>query len=233
MVGIYRITSPSGRIYIGQSWDIDRRWRDYRSSKGGSQRKVKSSFSKYGVDNHKFEMLQELPDTITQKYLDEMEILFIAQYRECGYRMMNIHPGGKGGKLPDEIKEEISKARKGTHLSEESLKSRREKMKGYRHSVKTREKMSESRKKWKRSKESIRKTAEWHTGRKRTEATKQKLRECGRAVNRDINYRNKMSESLKTFWKNNTIMHSCEKCSYQHKNKGVIQRWHNNNCRAC
>ena len=30
MIGIYKIESPSGKIYIGQSWDIDHRISDYK-----------------------------------------------------------------------------------------------------------------------------------------------------------------------------------------------------------
>ena len=29
MIGIYKITSPSGKVYIGQSIDIERRWKKY------------------------------------------------------------------------------------------------------------------------------------------------------------------------------------------------------------
>jgi group I intron endonuclease len=60
MIGIYKITSPSGRIYIGESKDIIRRWSEYMSlqcCKG--QRKLYRSFMKYGVQNHKFEKIME------------------------------------------------------------------------------------------------------------------------------------------------------------------------------
>lgn len=32
MIGIYKITSPSNRIYIGQSIDIEARWKSYKTS---------------------------------------------------------------------------------------------------------------------------------------------------------------------------------------------------------
>ena len=32
MTGIYKITSPTGRIYIGQSVDIYYRWNDYKTN---------------------------------------------------------------------------------------------------------------------------------------------------------------------------------------------------------
>jgi predicted GIY-YIG superfamily endonuclease len=30
MIGIYKITSPSGKVYIGQSWDIYDRWKKHK-----------------------------------------------------------------------------------------------------------------------------------------------------------------------------------------------------------
>ena len=60
MIGIYKITSPSGKVYIGQSIDIEKRFKDYkRLSNCKSQIKLFRSFLKHGVDNHKFEILLE------------------------------------------------------------------------------------------------------------------------------------------------------------------------------
>lgn len=59
MIGIYKITSPTGKIYVGQSIDIKIRW--YRYSKLCCKRQLKlyNSFKKHGVDNHKFEIIEE------------------------------------------------------------------------------------------------------------------------------------------------------------------------------
>ena len=54
--GIYKITSPTGRVYIGQSVDIKRRIRVYRyPEQVKSQRKLYDSLNKYGYEKHKFE----------------------------------------------------------------------------------------------------------------------------------------------------------------------------------
>ena len=63
MKGIYKITSPSGKVYIGQSIDIERRFRHYKRMVCKDQVKVYNSFLKYGVDAHIFEIL-ELCDKI-------------------------------------------------------------------------------------------------------------------------------------------------------------------------
>lgn len=60
MIGIYKITSPSNKIYIGQSKDINNRLKDYlklQNCKG--QIRLYRSFIKYGVQNHKFEIQEE------------------------------------------------------------------------------------------------------------------------------------------------------------------------------
>ena len=63
MIGIYKITSPSGKVYIGQSRNIkNRKWR-YKRLDCKSQVKLYSSFKKYGFDKHKFEIIQILLKT--------------------------------------------------------------------------------------------------------------------------------------------------------------------------
>ena len=60
MVGIYKVTSPSGRVYIGQSVDVKHRFYEYSLiSNCQSQIKLFNSLKKYGVNGHKFEVLEE------------------------------------------------------------------------------------------------------------------------------------------------------------------------------
>lgn len=57
--GIYKITSPRGRVYIGQSKNIKRRWGIYRTPKGtNSQKLLSKSFKKYGWENHQFDIIE-------------------------------------------------------------------------------------------------------------------------------------------------------------------------------
>lgn len=58
---IYKITSPSGKIYIGSTSkeNIESRWIDYKKMSCKSQRKLYNSFKKYGVDNHIFEIVSK------------------------------------------------------------------------------------------------------------------------------------------------------------------------------
>ncbi len=62
---------------------------------------------------HEFDILCELPSSITQEVLDEYEIFCINQYKEGGYKMLNVKGGGSHGKWTQEIKDKISRGNKG------------------------------------------------------------------------------------------------------------------------
>ena len=58
--GIYKITSPTGRVYIGQSVDIRHRWdKYYEKLRCEKQPFLCRSLNKYGVENHTFEIIEE------------------------------------------------------------------------------------------------------------------------------------------------------------------------------
>jgi group I intron endonuclease len=57
MIGIYKITSPNKRIYIGQSVDIKKRWKQHKYNKLDTI--LHRSFNKYGFNNHIFEVIEQ------------------------------------------------------------------------------------------------------------------------------------------------------------------------------
>lgn len=59
MIGIYKITSPSGKIYIGQSRNINTRFNRYKNLHCSEQPKIYRSLIKYGYINHNFEIIEE------------------------------------------------------------------------------------------------------------------------------------------------------------------------------
>jgi group I intron endonuclease len=59
MIGIYKITSPSNKIYVGSSNNIERRFKEYKYNNGKEQVRLYNSFLKYGFINHKFEIIEE------------------------------------------------------------------------------------------------------------------------------------------------------------------------------
>lgn len=60
------ITSPSGRLYIGSTININTRFRKYKRYHCKGQCKLYNSFKKYGVENHIFEIVMET--TIEEMY---------------------------------------------------------------------------------------------------------------------------------------------------------------------
>lgn len=98
IVGIYKITSPSGRIYIGQSWNIKRRFSQYKSGPPKTQAKLCNSFSKYGYEQHIFEIIHELSIDNTQELLDYFEVYYMNYYRDLGIDLLNLKEGGSRGK---------------------------------------------------------------------------------------------------------------------------------------
>ena len=58
-IGIYKITNPCGKVYIGQSNNIERRFEEHKNTKFSNQIKLKNSILKYGLESHTFEILEE------------------------------------------------------------------------------------------------------------------------------------------------------------------------------
>lgn len=106
MIGIYKITSPSGRIYIGQSIDIFNRLKSYKQAKCREQPKIYKSILKYGWESHLFEV--ELECGIDE--LNEKERLYQEKYNsvEKGLNCIYTKTNDKSGKSSQETKLKIS-----------------------------------------------------------------------------------------------------------------------------
>lgn len=136
-IGIYKITSPSGRIYIGQSWNIGNRFMKYKSLSGSrKQRLLHNSIAKYGYNNHVFEIIETLENP-TQIELDNREVYYINLYREQGVRLLNIKEGGRGGTHSKESIDKMLASRgKFNHTEETKLKISKSRV-GIRHTEET------------------------------------------------------------------------------------------------
>jgi predicted MPP superfamily phosphohydrolase len=75
--GIYKLTSPSGKVYIGQSSNIRRRMVEHLNRSKTAVSKLYSSFKKHGFDAHKVEVLF-LSDSQYER--NRMEQFFINYY---------------------------------------------------------------------------------------------------------------------------------------------------------
>lgn len=144
MIGIYKIESNSGAIYIGQTKDWNKRVQRYKSLNCKKQSRLFNSLAKYGWFHHNFEIIHEFSDDVSQETLDNYEKLYIEEYKsnyikypEC--KGLNLTNGGrefpekahseevnlsrsntlKGIPKSEEHKRKISETLKGRKLSEE------------------------------------------------------------------------------------------------------------------
>lgn len=139
ITGIYKITSPSGRVYIGQSRHIKRRWREIKNSRIKNS-ELPDSFKQHGYSNHSFEIIHELPKDVDRSIMHEYEILYIDLHRNAGFDLFNISDGGRlvpewilknlhekntGRTVPDEVRERIRKTMTGVKHTPERIEAGR------------------------------------------------------------------------------------------------------------
>lgn len=124
MIGIYKITSPTGKVYIGQSWDIRQRWRAHRSKHKGNKGPLYASFVKHTTTAHRFEIVHCLPKDVDQTIMDSFECFYISQYRECGIVLLNLKEGGVGGRHSKESRAKMKISQ--SNISEETKAKMRE-----------------------------------------------------------------------------------------------------------
>lgn len=89
---IYKLTSPNGKVYIGQTSNINRRFGRYRNLDCKGQPKLYMSLKKYGWSNFKKEILFD--GVVSQKEINEIETKYILEYIKNG---LNISLKGNGG----------------------------------------------------------------------------------------------------------------------------------------
>jgi group I intron endonuclease len=126
--GIYQITSPINKIYIGLSLDIEARWKKYKfPSTTRAQTLLHHSFKKYGYDAHQFEILELCEPDI--EFLAKREIFWIknknSYHPNNKDNGLNLTRGGnlpnkQIGPMPEDQKKKISESHKGKKHSEET-----------------------------------------------------------------------------------------------------------------
>lgn len=156
MVGIYKITSPSGKVYIGQSWNIMDRYYRYKSGRCKTQLKLYNSLMKYGFENHKFEIIHELPNDCSQEDMNNYETLYYNQYKQV-VELLNVREPGSNGKLSEETKQKLRDGdhsyKLGRKQSQETIDKRLSKTRGRKRTEEQRERMKQGRKGMKFSEE--------------------------------------------------------------------------------
>ncbi len=140
IIGIYKIVSPSGKIYIGQSRDCMSRKSEHRRVRCKKQQRLYRSLKKYGWAAHKFEIIHYC--TIDQ--LNYLEAEYVMMYNTFNTAHgLNLMPGGGHSvSLSEETKLKISIAGKGRKHSEQTKQNISKGLKGHKLTEETKNKIS-------------------------------------------------------------------------------------------
>lgn len=177
IIGIYKITSKNGAIYIGLSNDIYQRLYKYKKLRCKLQLKLYNSLIKYGVESHKFEIIHTIQkDNLEKKYiyqkLRDLEIYYIKKfnsfYGDNDKFGLNLTRGGDLMELTEESRNLIRIKNKGRIVSKETRIKISNFHKGKPLSEEHRVKISKSNKGKKISEETRKKLIESHKGEKHT-----------------------------------------------------------------
>lgn len=113
--GIYKITSPTGKIYVGQSVSIYKRWENHKNRYLKYPSKLSSSFVSHGTKSHLFEILEECD----VNKLNERECYWINELNTFNTEHgLNLREGGDRYIMTEATKEKLRKINLGKKHSE-------------------------------------------------------------------------------------------------------------------
>ena len=200
--GIYKITNlVNNKVYIGASKNVEKRWSEHRNGHTA----IAEDLQIFGLENFKFEVLLECPETMLAQWERDMICLYDSDDPEKGYNSKNDRPYNpkvseslKGHVTSEEHKRKLSEAHRGIPRLEETKRKISEANKGHIVSEETRRKISESRKGHKA----------WNKGLKVSDETRRKVSETlkgHKAWNKGLKVsdetRRKKSEKMKEYWR--------------------------------
>jgi len=223
MLGIYKITSPTNKIYIGQSSNIESRKYGYQLYGAINQPKLHKSLKKYGWENHVFEIVHVLPEDVDQNVINIYEVFYWQQYKDLGFIMLNIKEPGSNGKHSIKTKKKIGASLLGEkngnykrHFSKEHRKKIGEKSKS-------------------RSQDSNNKIKEAQlgnksrVGKKHSEETKNLLRQKSKG-NKNMLGKFHSSETKEKIKQKSSRKIECPYCK-KIGGIAIMQRWHFDHCK--
>jgi len=114
---VYLLTAPSGKRYVGQTWDLPKRMANYRRGDGRGQPALHHAITKYGWENFRVTVLA--CGIQTQSALDAAEDAFIMILGTLAPTGYNLRRGGCGGKMSAEARGRMSASKRGVPKSPE------------------------------------------------------------------------------------------------------------------
>lgn len=140
--GIYKITSLSGRVYIGQSVDIKTRFYKYKGLHCEKQFRLHNSLKKYGVNSHIFEVVELCSEALLNERERYYQDLYDATNNDKGLNCVLTATTDKSGRVSVDSKQRMSIAQKGKKISEETRKRMSVAVTGRKHTDEAKENMS-------------------------------------------------------------------------------------------
>ena len=125
--GIYKITSPTGRVYVGQTRSMPKRLNSYKNGYTEKQPRLHRSINKHGWSNHTFDIIEECSILL----LNEREIFWGKKLDVLGKNGLNCKIGERTQAIVSpEVGRRISASKKGMTFSEEHKRKLSEAHKG-------------------------------------------------------------------------------------------------------
>jgi group I intron endonuclease len=215
VIGIYKITNPNGKIYVGQSINIEKRLKQHRFGHDGKKTRIYNSIKKYGWGSHTTEILEECEI----KLLNEKERYWQEYFNsfEQGLNAMLTETTTKRREFGEEFKQNLKSSKK--VYSEDGLKSLKEKLSGINNPFygKT------------HSKETLEKIIQANKGKVVSEETKKKMSEIAKkqSIGGGNNYAKKVIDTT-----TNQIFSSIKEAAYFYNMKpSLLYTWLNNSNR--
>lgn len=141
IIAIYKIVSPSNKIYIGKSVDVYTRWKKYEKLKCKTQTRLYHSLKKYGWDAHKKEIFP-----CDESQLNELEKYYVDLFQTFNSKHgMNLRDGGGNkGRHSEETKIKIAKSNTGKVFTNDRLLNMRNSHIGKKHTQEHKDKISKA-----------------------------------------------------------------------------------------
>lgn len=181
--GIYKITSSMFDIYIGQSKNIERRFKEYRNGKTKNQKKLGNSLQMHGWQTHMFEIIHPCKP----EELNELERHYVKLFgsHKSSYGLNGTKGGCAFPEITEETRRKMSESRKGD----------KNPLFGKMHSKEAREKISNAHKGRKAHPNSIAAGKAATTGRVKTKEEIEKIRASKIGKKRPDSVKEKVSKA--------------------------------------
>lgn len=192
--GIYILTSPSGKKYVGKDENLPRRPNEHLKGRNSGSPAINNAIKKYGGENFTVEIIRYPGISSEALYaVEQWKIKQLGTKSPNGYNLTDGGPGTSGFKHSEESKRKMSESSK--NPSEETRRKMSEAHTGKTLSVEHRRKIADAGKGRVLSPDARRKISEKATGRRHSAETLLKIGEASKGRTHTEETRRKISDA--------------------------------------